>query len=48
MGEHSWGQFPALWMLKHVDSLPNPDPMDITMLDENPVAKFGRSRLIRR
>jgi len=25
---------PALWTLKHVDSLPNPDPTDIAALDE--------------
>ncbi|KAG1805947.1 uncharacterized protein BJ212DRAFT_1283142, partial [Suillus subaureus] len=25
-GKCSWVQYPALWTLKHVDSLPNPDP----------------------
>ncbi|KAJ7285792.1 modular protein with glycoside hydrolase family 13 and glycosyltransferase family 5 domains [Mycena rebaudengoi] len=36
----SWARYPALWTLKHVDSLPNPDPSDIAALDETPtVAK---------
>jgi alpha-1,3-glucan synthase len=39
-GKRSWARYPALWTLKHVDSLPNPDPSDIAALDENPtVAK---------
>ncbi|KAF7294911.1 Modular protein with glycoside hydrolase family 13 and glycosyltransferase family 5 domains [Mycena indigotica] len=35
-GKRSWARYPALWTLKHVDSLPNPDPSDIAALDENP------------
>ncbi|KAL1689446.1 glycoside hydrolase family 13 and glycosyltransferase family 5 protein [Schizophyllum commune] len=35
-GKRSWARYPALWALKHVDSLPNPDPTDIDALDENP------------
>ena len=37
-GKRSWARYPALWTLKHVDSLPNPDPSDIEALDQNPVA----------
>ena len=37
-GKRSWARYPALWALKHVDSLPNPDPSDIEALDQNPVA----------
>jgi len=37
-GKRSWARYPALWTLKHVDSLPNPDPTDIAALDETPVA----------
>lgn len=37
-GKRSWARYPALWTLKHVDSLPNPDPTDIAALDENPVS----------
>ncbi|KAI5123355.1 hypothetical protein M0805_001776 [Coniferiporia weirii] len=37
-GKRSWARYPALWTLKHVDSLPNPDPTDIAALDEQPVA----------
>ncbi|TFK76403.1 hypothetical protein BDN72DRAFT_234531 [Pluteus cervinus] len=37
-GKRSWARYPALWTLKHVDSLPNPDPSDIAALDEKPVA----------
>ena len=37
-GKRSWARYPALWTLKHVDSLPNPDPSDIEALDLNPVA----------
>ncbi|KAF5368145.1 hypothetical protein D9615_010206 [Tricholomella constricta] len=37
-GKRSWARYPALWTLKHVDSLPNPDPDDIAALDENPTA----------
>jgi alpha-1,3-glucan synthase len=33
-GKRSWARYPALWTLKHVDSLPNPDPSDIAALDE--------------
>ena len=36
-GKRSWARYPALWTLKHVDSLPNPDPSDIAALDENPI-----------
>ena len=35
-GKRSWARYPALWTLKHVDSLPNPDPTDIAALDEKP------------
>ncbi|KAG5645233.1 hypothetical protein DXG03_006650 [Asterophora parasitica] len=35
-GKRSWARYPALWTLKHVDSLPNPDPDDIAALDEKP------------
>lgn len=34
-GKRSWARYPALWTLKHVDSLPNPDPSDIDALDDN-------------
>ncbi|KZT26358.1 glycosyltransferase family 5 protein [Neolentinus lepideus HHB14362 ss-1] len=37
-GKRSWARYPALWTLKHVDSLPNPDPTDIAALDENPTS----------
>jgi alpha-1,3-glucan synthase len=37
-GKRSWARYPALWTLKHVDSLPNPDPSDIAALDEKPTA----------
>lgn len=36
-GKRSWARYPALWTLKHVDSLPNPDPTDIAALDEKPI-----------
>jgi alpha-1,3-glucan synthase len=36
-GKRSWARYPALWTLKHVDSLPNPDPSDIAALDESPM-----------
>jgi alpha-1,3-glucan synthase len=36
-GKRSWARYPALWTLKHVDSLPNPDPSDIAALDDNPI-----------
>ncbi|KAG8878121.1 Cell wall alpha-1,3-glucan synthase ags1 [Tulasnella sp. 331] len=36
-GKRSWARYPALWTLKHVDSLPNPDPSDIAALDDNPL-----------
>jgi len=36
-GKRSWARYPALWTLKHVDSLPNPDPSDIEALDEAPI-----------
>lgn len=40
-GKRSWARYPALWTLKHVDSLPNPDPTDIAALDEKPVDVHG-------
>lgn len=40
-GKRSWARYPALWTLKHVDSLPNPDPTDIAALDEKPVKSRG-------
>ncbi|TFY55439.1 hypothetical protein EVG20_g9317, partial [Dentipellis fragilis] len=36
-GKRSWARYPALWTLKHVDSLPNPDPSDIEALDQNAI-----------
>ncbi|KAI0322220.1 glycoside hydrolase family 13 and glycosyltransferase family 5 domain-containing protein [Amylostereum chailletii] len=36
-GKRSWARYPALWTLKHVDSLPNPDPSDIEALDAHAV-----------
>jgi len=33
-GKRSWTRYPALWPLKHVDSLPNPDPSVIKTLEE--------------
>jgi alpha-1,3-glucan synthase len=33
-GKRSWARYPALWTLKSVDSLPNPDPSDIAAPDE--------------
>ncbi|KIY53580.1 glycoside hydrolase family 13/glycosyltransferase family 5 protein [Fistulina hepatica ATCC 64428] len=37
-GKRSWARYPALWNLKHVDSLPNPDPADVEALDEHPIS----------
>jgi alpha-1,3-glucan synthase len=37
-GKRSWARYPALWTLKNIDSLPNPDPTDIAALDEQPIA----------
>ena len=37
-GKRSWARYPALWTLKHIDSLPNPDPTDIAALDESPIS----------
>ena len=37
-GKRSWACYPALWTLKHVDSLPNPDPTGIEALDAKPVS----------
>ena len=37
-GKRSWARYPALWTLKHVDSLPNLDPTDIEALDTKPVS----------
>ncbi|CED84111.1 alpha--glucan synthase [Phaffia rhodozyma] len=33
-GKRSWARYPALWILKHIDSLPNPDPDDVEALSE--------------
>lgn len=35
-GKRSWARYPALWTLKTIDSLPNPDPSDIAELDTKP------------
>ncbi|KAG0152207.1 hypothetical protein CROQUDRAFT_85940 [Cronartium quercuum f. sp. fusiforme G11] len=35
-GKRSWARYPALWTLKTIDSLPNPDPTDIEALDVVP------------
>lgn len=35
-GKRSWARYPALWTLKTIDSLPNPDPTDIEALDATP------------
>lgn len=40
-GKRSWARYPALWTLKHVDSLPNPDPTDIAALDDEPIDMSG-------
>ncbi|KAI5452972.1 hypothetical protein NCC49_006506 [Naganishia albida] len=37
-GKRSWARYPALWTLRNIDSLPNPDPTDIAALDEQPVS----------
>jgi alpha-1,3-glucan synthase len=37
-GKRSWARYPVLWTLKHVDSLPNPDPSDIGALDSKPIS----------
>ncbi|CED84497.1 modular protein with glycoside hydrolase family 13 and glycosyltransferase family 5 domains [Phaffia rhodozyma] len=37
-GKRSWARYPALWTLRTIDSLPNPDPTDIAALDEEPIA----------
>ncbi|KAK8853442.1 hypothetical protein IAR55_004148 [Kwoniella newhampshirensis] len=37
-GKRSWARYPALWTLRNIDSLPNPDPTDIAALDEQPLA----------
>jgi len=37
-GKRSWARYPALWTLKNIDSLPNPDPTDIAALDAQPLA----------
>lgn len=37
-GKRSWARYPALWTLRNIDSLPNPDPTDIAALDEQPIA----------
>ncbi|KAK7462698.1 hypothetical protein VKT23_007286 [Stygiomarasmius scandens] len=33
--KRSWARYPALWTLKEVDSLPNPDVSDTEALDDN-------------
>ncbi|CAH7686420.1 hypothetical protein BY996DRAFT_4584668 [Phakopsora pachyrhizi] len=35
-GKRSWARYPALWTLKSIDSLPNPDPTDIDALEASP------------
>lgn len=37
-GKRSWARYPALWTLKTIDSLPNPDPTDIAALESQPLA----------
>ncbi|ORY31635.1 putative alpha-glucan synthase [Naematelia encephala] len=37
-GKRSWARYPALWTLRNIDSLPNPDPTDIAALDAQPLA----------
>ena len=37
-GKRSLARYPALWTLKHVDSLPNPNPSDIEALDSKPIS----------
>ena len=37
-GKRSWARYPALWTLRTIDSLPNPDPTDIAALDAQPLA----------
>ncbi|KAK4686309.1 hypothetical protein P7C73_g3822, partial [Tremellales sp. Uapishka_1] len=37
-GKRSWARYPALWTLRNIDSLPNPDPTDIAALDAQPIA----------
>ncbi|KAJ3754005.1 alpha-1,3-glucan synthase [Lentinula raphanica] len=39
-GKRSWGRYPALWTLKGVDALPNPDPTDIADLEEADKSKI--------
>ncbi|CAE6483196.1 unnamed protein product [Rhizoctonia solani] len=41
-GKRSWAHYPALCTLRHVDSLPNPDPSDIAALDEKPRPELKR------
>lgn len=36
-GKRSWARYPALWTLRNIDSLPNPDPTDIAALDDKTV-----------
>ncbi|MBW0476037.1 hypothetical protein O181_015752 [Austropuccinia psidii MF-1] len=35
-GKRSWARYPALWTLKTIDPLPNPDPKDVEALDAVP------------
>jgi len=37
-GKRSWARYPALWTLRNIDSLPNPDPTDIAALEAQPLA----------
>ena len=39
--KRSWAQYPAFWTLKHVDSLPTPDPSNIEAFDAKPVPTKG-------
>ena len=37
-GKRSWARYPTLWTLKHINSLPTPDPSDVEVLDAKPVS----------
>ncbi|KAJ3818641.1 glycoside hydrolase family 13 and glycosyltransferase family 5 protein [Lentinula raphanica] len=39
-GKRSWARYPALWTLKGVEALPNPDPTDIADLEEEDKSKI--------
>lgn len=34
-GKRSWARYPALWILKHVDSLPNPCELETKYVSQN-------------